>query len=160
MRVGIGYDIHKLVLGRPLVVGGIRISFDKGLDGHSDADVLLHAVSDAILGALAEGDIGTHFPDTDPAYKNADSAILFGKVAEMMKKKGFSVENLDCVIIAEAPKFSEYRDRMRTVIADILCVSVDSVSIKSKTNEGLGSLGANEAIAAQAMVLLREENHD
>ncbi len=154
MRIGIGYDIHRLVKGRPLILGGVEIPFSKGLDGHSDADVLLHAVCDSILGAIGEKDIGARFPDTDPGYKGISSRELLGDVRELMDSKALKVNNLDCVVIAEEPKIGPYRDTMIKMTADILRVSPGDVNIKGKTGEKLGAVGRGEAIAAQAAVLL------
>lgn len=156
MKIGMGYDIHRLVDGRDLFLGGVKIPFEKGLRGHSDADVLLHAICDAILGAMAEDNIGELFPDTDPEYKDADSKALLGKVKEIMDKRGFKVGNIDCVIIAEEPKITPFRDKIKETISGILGVSSGRLSMKGKTNEGVGALGRSEAIAAQAIVLLEE----
>lgn len=155
-RIGIGYDIHKLVSGRPLILGGMNIPFEKGLLGHSDGDALLHAIADAMLGAAALGDIGQHFPDTDPKYKGADSAKLLGLVAALIKEKEFSPVNVDANIIAEKPKMMPHIAKMRERIAGILNLSVDAISVKARTNEGLDSIGRGEAIAAQAIVMLKE----
>lgn len=155
-RIGMGFDIHKLVSGRPLVLGGMNIPFEKGLLGHSDGDALLHAIADAMLGAAALGDIGQHFPDTDPKYKGADSAKLLGLVAALIKEKGFSSVNVDANIIAEKPKLMPHIAKMRERIASILNLSIDAISVKARTNEGLGEIGKGEAIAVQAIVLLKE----
>ena len=154
MRIGSGYDVHKLVEGRPLIVGGIEIPYEKGLLGHSDADVLLHAISDALLGAAAEGDIGKHFPDTDPAYKGADSAELLRKVGNILSEKRFIIENIDATIIAQAPKMRPYIDQMRERIAEVLDLDLSQVNVKATTEEGLGFTGRGEAISAQAVCLL------
>lgn len=154
IRIGIGYDIHRLVKGRPLILGGVEIPFPKGLDGHSDADVLLHAVCDSILGAIGEKDIGSRFPDTDPGYKGISSRKLLKEVRDLMDGKALKVNNLDCVVIAEEPKIGPYRDEMIKITADILRLSPDAVSIKGKTSERLGDVGKGEAIAAHAAVLL------
>jgi 2-C-methyl-D-erythritol 2,4-cyclodiphosphate synthase len=157
MRIGIGYDIHKLVEGRKLILGGVDITFAKGLLGHSDADVLLHAISDAILGAAALGDIGKHFPDTDPKYKNADSRELLRNVVGLIKEKGFSIANIDTVIIAEKPKMAPHIEVMRKNIADDLGIDYNLVNVKATTNEGIGGVGREEAIAAQAITLLENQ---
>ena len=154
MRIGQGYDVHKLTEGRPLVIGGVRIPYEKGLLGHSDADVLLHAISDALLGAAAEGDIGKHFPDTDPAYKDADSAELLRKVGNILSEKRLIIENIDATIIAQAPKMRPYIDKMRERIAEVLDLDVSQVNVKATTEEGLGFTGRGEAISAQAVCLL------
>ncbi len=154
MRVGMGYDVHRLVEGRRLVVGGVDIPYEKGLLGHSDADVLLHAVCDALLGAAALGDIGKHFPDSDPAYKGISSVILLGRMGELLTKKGFLVENIDATIIAQAPKMRPYIDRMRENIAEALGMDVEHVNVKATTEEGLGFTGSGEGISAQAVCLL------
>jgi 2-C-methyl-D-erythritol 2,4-cyclodiphosphate synthase len=155
MRVGIGYDIHPLVSGRPLVLGGVVIPYDRGLDGHSDADALLHAVADAILGAAALGDVGLHFPNSDPAYRNASSVRLLEAVVDQVIGLGFTVENVDTVVIAEAPMLAPFIPAMRAVMAKTLRVSESAVSVKATTHERMGSLGRGEGIAAQAVCLLR-----
>ncbi|MGB2599092.1 MAG: 2-C-methyl-D-erythritol 2,4-cyclodiphosphate synthase [Candidatus Omnitrophota bacterium] len=157
MRIGIGYDIHRLVEGRPLVLGGVDMPHTKGLEGHSDADVLLHSICDAILGALGEGDIGTRFPDTDPKYKDISSKELLQDVADLMDRDGFFVENLDCVVVAEEPKIAPYRAEMIKSISDVLRISPDLVNVKAKTSEKLGEIGKGEAVAAHAVVLLKEK---
>lgn len=154
MRVGMGYDVHRLVEGRELIVGGVRIPYEKGLLGHSDADVLLHAVSDALLGAAALGDIGKHFPDSDPAYKGISSMVLLKRVGELLRQEGFLVENLDATIIAQAPKMRPYIDTMRENIAGALELDVSCVNVKATTEEGLGFTGAGEGISAQAVCML------
>lgn len=154
-RIGIGYDIHRLVEGRPLVLGGVAIPHDKGLLGHSDGDGLLHAIADAMLGAAALGDIGRHFPDTDPKYRGSDSAKLLSLTAALIKEKGFSPVNVDANIIAEKPKMMPHIEKMREQIAGLLNLPVDAVSIKARTNEGCGEIGHGEAIATQAIVLLK-----
>lgn len=141
IRIGYGYDVHRLGENRRLIMGGLEIPFEKGLIGHSDADVVLHAISDAVLGALALGDIGKHFPDTDPAYKNADSAVLLGLVIDMAEKRGFSVGNIDCTIVCEAPKLAPYIARMRETIAKICRTTTEQISVKATTEEGLGLAG-------------------
>jgi len=154
MRIGHGYDVHRLKENRRLVLGGIDIPYCKGLDGHSDADVLLHAIMDALLGALALGDIGKMFPDTDQSYLGADSAELLKIVFERISEKGFHVENIDCTVIAQAPKLSGFTAAMIEKISGILKISTDCVSIKATTEEYLGFTGAGEGIAAHAVVLI------
>ena len=156
MRVGIGYDIHRFAEGRPLIVGGVTIPYERGLTGHSDGDVLLHAVTDALLGAAALGDIGTHFPDTDPKHEGADSAELLAYAVELVEKGGFEVINVDTIIIAEEPKFTQYVKEIRNEIAGRLNLGASSVSVKAKTNEGLGVIGAGVAIAAWCVVAIVE----
>ncbi len=153
-RVGIGYDIHGLVSGRPLVLGGVTLPFDKGLKGHSDGDALLHAIADAILGACALGDIGRHFPDTDPAFKGADSAKLLSCVATLVAEKGWRTVNVDANVIAQQPKLAPHIEAMRVRIAQILSLPIDSVSVKARTNEQMDAVGEGRAIAVQAVVLL------
>lgn len=153
-RIGIGYDIHRLVRGRRLFLGGIEIAHTKGLLGHSDADVLLHAVCDALLGAAAAPDIGELFPDTDPRYRGISSAELLKKVLTLIKKKGFRIVNLDTVIIAEEPKLSGLKMKIRRNIARLLNIKEDRVNVKAKTNEGLGALGRKNALASYAVALL------
>ncbi|MFZ5877148.1 MAG: 2-C-methyl-D-erythritol 2,4-cyclodiphosphate synthase [Nitrospirota bacterium] len=155
-RVGIGYDVHALVPGRPLVLGGVVIPFARGLAGHSDADALLHAVANALLGAAALGDIGQHFPNSDPAYRDVASIRLLELVVDRITEQGFEVGNVDAMVIAEAPKLAPYVARMRAVIAKALRVPDSAVSVKATTHEGLGSLGRGDGIAAQAVCLLRE----
>jgi len=152
MRVGLGYDVHRLVKGRRLIIGGVDIPYEKGLLGHSDADVLLHAISDALLGAAALGDIGKHFPDTDIQFKNADSLLLLDKVWELLDSKGFKVNNVDSVIIAERPKMAPHIPLMREKIAEALRVDIGDISVKATTTEGLDATGRGEGIAAQAVV--------
>lgn len=154
MRVGFGYDIHALVEGRPLIIGGIRIPFDKGLDGHSDADVLCHAIADAILGAAALGDIGEHFPDTDSAYKDISSLVLLGSVGEKVRRQGYRIIHVDSTIVAEKPKLSPYREKMIREVAAALNLDGGKVSVKATTNEGLGPPGRSEAIVAFAVASL------
>ncbi len=154
LRVGIGYDVHRLVDGRPLILGGVNIPYERGLLGHSDADVLIHAICDAILGALGSGDIGRHFPDTDPAYAGISSLILLGQVMEHMQQQGFSIGNVDSVIIAQRPKLSPYIDVMRNTLANALHTTIDRVNVKATTTEGLGFSGRGEGIAAQAIAHL------
>ncbi|MBQ7862238.1 MAG: 2-C-methyl-D-erythritol 2,4-cyclodiphosphate synthase [Clostridia bacterium] len=155
MRIGHGYDVHKLVEGRALIIGGVNIPHEKGLLGHSDADVLLHAISDALLGAAALGDIGKLFPDSDPAYKGADSLKLLSVVCERVREAGFEIENIDSTILAQAPKLRPYIDTMREKIAECMGVDASCVSVKATTEEGLGFTGAKEGIAAHAVCLLR-----
>ena len=150
-RIGQGYDIHKLKKGRRLVIGGVEIEFEAGLEGHSDADVVTHAVIDALLGAAALGDIGSHFPDTDPRYKDADSISLLESAVEMMNSAGWVVGNVDVTVLAEQPKLAQYIPAMRENLARALRINRDKVSIKAKTNEGLDSVGRAEAIAAYAV---------
>lgn len=158
MRVGIGYDIHKLARGRPLVLGGVTIPSDQGLAGHSDADVLCHAICDALLGAAGEGDIGLHYPDTDPQYKDIDSIYLLSQVYKMIHDKGFSVINIDATIFAEAPKLSPFREAMQKNIAAAVGTQPSRVNVKATTMEGLGSVGKNEGIAAICTVLITSPN--
>lgn len=157
MRIGIGYDIHRLVEDRKLFLGGVEIPYIKGLLGYSDGDVVLHAVSDAMLGAMGIGDIGTHFPNTDPQYKDVSSLELLKKVAAIAISKKFIVNNVDTVILAEEPKINPFRQKMVEAISSILDVKSDRVNIKATTNEGVGSLGKGEAIAAYAVVTLEEK---
>lgn len=157
MRVGIGYDVHRLSKGRKLILGGVDIPHEKGLLGHSDADVLIHSIMDAMLGSLALGDIGKHFPDTDKSYKNADSIELLAKVNKLIQTQGYSVVNIDSVIMAEKPKLSSYIETMRQKIADCLECEISFVSIKATTTEKLGFVGKEEGIAAQAIVLVNKK---
>ncbi|MBE6819317.1 MAG: 2-C-methyl-D-erythritol 2,4-cyclodiphosphate synthase [Ruminococcaceae bacterium] len=154
MRVGQGYDVHRLVEGRKLIIGGVEIEHEKGLLGHSDADVLLHAVADALLGAAAIGDIGKHFPDTDAAFKDANSLKLLAQVRELLTQAGFRVLNIDATIIAQKPKMSPHIERMRQNIAQALRIDVNAVSVKATTEEGLGFTGAGEGIGATAICLI------
>lgn len=154
MRIGYGYDVHRLVEGRKLIMGGVEIPFDKGLLGHSDADVLIHAIIDAILGALAWGDIGSWFPDHDNAYKDINSRILLTKVMSKVRAEGWKIGNLDCTICAQAPKLRSYIDTMRTNLAADLDTNIDNISVKATTEEGLGISGKGEGISASAVVLL------
>ena len=156
MRIGQGYDVHRLVQDRPLILGGVEVPYEKGLLGHSDADVLIHAVMDALLGAAALGDIGQHFPDTDPAYKGISSVELLKKAGELLHEKGFVIENIDSTIIAQRPKLASYRPQMAANIADALHLDVSRVSVKATTEEGLGFTGNGEGISAQAIALLTE----
>jgi 2-C-methyl-D-erythritol 2,4-cyclodiphosphate synthase len=156
MRIGFGYDVHLLVSGRPLTLGGVRIPYLFGLQGHSDADALLHAICDALLGAIAEGDIGRHFPDTDPQYKDIKSTLLLRKVGEKVKEKGFHLGNIDATIVAEKPKLTDFIPRMVKEIADTLEIGVEKVNVKATTTEGLGFTGRGEGIAAYAVALVEE----
>ena len=154
MRIGHGYDVHKLVEGRKLILGGVEIPHELGLSGHSDADVLLHAITDALLGALALGDIGKHFPDTEPKYKNVDSRILLRDAYALVRNKGFELVNMDATIVAQEPKLSPYIIDMREVIASDLNTKVENISVKATTSEWLGFEGRKEGISSSAMVLL------
>jgi 2-C-methyl-D-erythritol 4-phosphate cytidylyltransferase / 2-C-methyl-D-erythritol 2,4-cyclodiphosphate synthase len=154
-RAGMGYDLHRFVEGRPLILGGVTIPFDRGLAGHSDADAVCHAVTDAILGAAGAGDIGRHFSDTDPRWKGASSVDLLRRAVEMVHAEGLAVGNVDATVILERPKLAPYVDQMRANLATVLGVSIDRVSIKGKTNEGLGEIGRGEAIAVHAIALVR-----
>ena len=156
MRIGTGYDVHRLVEGRRLFLGGVEVPFDKGLLGHSDGDVLIHAICDAILGSISEGDIGVHFPDSDESIRGIESVRILTNVRELVKKKGYRINNIDAVIIAEEPKISPYREKIITRLAEILEIERTSVSIKGKTTEGLGFTGRKEGIAAQAAALLEK----
>ena len=157
MRVGFGYDVHPLVKDRPLILGGIRIPYLYGLQGHSDADVLLHAISDALLGAVTEGDIGRHFPDTDPQYKEIRSTVLLKRVMARVRQKGFHLLNIDATIVAERPILSDFIPRMVKEIADVLGVEIGRVNVKATTSEGLGFTGRGEGISAYAMTLIEED---
>jgi 2-C-methyl-D-erythritol 2,4-cyclodiphosphate synthase len=156
-RIGQGFDVHQLVEGRPLIIGGVRIPYEKGLLGHSDADVLLHAVADACLGAIGAGDIGKHFPDTDDRYKDADSALLLKQVWELVKQQGYELVNLDCTIIAQKPKMAPHIEQMKENIANLLEGKPSQVNVKATTTEKLGFTGREEGIAAQAVVLLQKK---
>ena len=156
MRVGLGYDVHKLVEGRDLIIGGVNIPYEKGLLGHSDADVLLHAISDALLGAAALGDIGKHFPDTDPKYKGADSLKLLEHVGQLLEENLYIVENIDATIIAQRPKMAPHIQTMRENIAEALGIEVDQVNVKATTEEGLGFTGTGEGISSQAVCLIEK----
>lgn len=151
MRIGHGYDVHRLVEGRKLILGGVEIPFEHGLLGHSDADVLLHAVSDALLGAAALGDIGKHFPDTDPKYKGADSMKLLERVVELLGEKGYLVNNIDCTVIAQKPKLAPFIEQMKSNIAGVCGIDSDRVNVKATTEEKLGFTGALEGISAHAV---------
>jgi 2-C-methyl-D-erythritol 2,4-cyclodiphosphate synthase len=156
MRIGFGYDVHPLVEGRKLILGGVEIPFEKGLEGHSDADVLLHALCDAILGALGEGDIGKHFPNTDPRFRGISSLRLLEAVASLLPEKLFGVENLDVSVVAEKPRIAAYIPRMIEQISRVLNLAPERVNIKATTSEGLGFVGEGKGIAAYAVVLLKE----
>ncbi|KOP72290.1 2-C-methyl-D-erythritol 2,4-cyclodiphosphate synthase [Cytobacillus solani] len=155
-RIGQGFDVHQLTEGRPLIIGGIEIPYEKGLLGHSDADVLLHTVADACLGAIGEGDIGKHFPDTDPAFKDADSAKLLEHVWKLVKEKGYELVNADCTIIAQKPKMAPYIEPMRERIAQLLETDNENINVKATTTEKLGFTGRGEGIASQVAVLLQK----
>ena len=154
MRVGTGYDVHRLVEDRKLIIGGVEIPHEKGLLGHSDADVLLHAVMDSILGALALGDIGKHFPDTDEKFKGADSIKLLEHVYNLIKDRGYAIGNVDCTIIAQSPKMAPHIENMRINISKALNTSIDNINVKATTEEGLGFTGSKEGISAQSICLL------
>lgn len=154
MRIGMGYDVHRLTQDRRLVLGGVEIPYERGLLGHSDADVLLHAIMDALLGAAALGDIGKHFPDTDPAYKGISSLALLQHVGELLEENSFLIENIDATIIAQAPKMRPYIEQMREKIAEALRITTGQINVKATTEEGLGFTGSGEGISAQAVCLL------
>lgn len=153
-RVGLGFDAHPFQEGRRLVLGGVEVPHDRGLAGHSDADVLVHALMDALLGACGERDIGEHFPDTDPAYKDISSVMLLEKVIGILEEKGFCVVNADCVVVAQEPRLSPHLDRMKEVLAETMNIAADRVGVKATTTEGMGFTGRGEGIAAMATVLL------
>lgn len=157
MRIGFGYDVHRLVEGRPLILGGEEIPYAKGLLGHSDADVLIHALMDALLGAAALGDIGKHFPDSDPAYKGADSMALLEQVVKLLQLANFQVNNVDVTVVAQAPKLAGYIPAMRHNIAEVLGTSIDDVSVKATTTEGLGFAGEGQGIACYAVCSIIKE---
>ena len=154
LRIGHGYDVHRLVEGRPLILGGVTIPWEKGLLGHSDADVLAHAVADALLGAAALGDIGGLFPDTDPQYKGADSMVLLGEVVRVLRKHGYRPSNIDATVLAQAPKLKPYIPAMRSRMAEVCGMQEADVSVKATTEEGLGFTGSGEGIAAHAVCLI------
>lgn len=156
-RVGQGYDIHRLTVGRRLILGGVVIPYEKGLDGHSDADVLIHAIIDSIVGALGQGDIGMHFPDNDMRYRDIDSALLLKATIRLLEKEGWSLVNIDSTIIAESPKLSPHINEIRTSLASIIGMDRADVNVKAKTEEGLGYLGNGDAIAAHAVCLIQKE---
>ncbi len=153
-RVGHGYDVHKIVEGRKLILGGVEVPYEKGLLGHSDADVLLHAVIDSLLGAAALGDIGKHFPDSDNKYKDVSSLVLLAKVCELIKKSGFEIQNIDATIIAQSPKLSDYIDLMRKNISDVCGLYIGQVNVKATTEEKLGFTGSGDGISAHAVCLI------
>ena len=153
-RVGQGYDLHRLVEGRPLILGGVKIDYEKGLLGHSDADALLHAITDALLGAAGLGDIGKHFPDTDPAYKGIDSKILLSEAVALVVKGGWVIANVDATVIAQAPKLAPHMDKIRQSVAQAIGIDLHRVNIKAKTKEGCDAVGQKEAIEVHAIVLL------
>lgn len=157
MRIGHGYDVHRLTDGRKLIIGGVDIPYEKGLLGHSDADVLLHAISDALLGALALGDIGKHFPDTDERYKGISSILLLKEVGVLVRQRGYNIGNVDATVLAQRPKLAPYIPEMRENIAQALGVTVDRISVKATTEEGLGFTGTGEGIAAHAVALCLAE---
>ena len=154
MRVGTGYDVHRLVEGRLLIIGGVKIPYHKGLLGHSDADVLLHAICDALLGAAAQGDIGLHFPDSDERYKDISSLVLLSKVGEILHRRDYRIGNIDSTVVAQEPRLSPYMHQMRENIAQALNITLEQVNVKATTTEGLGFEGSGEGISAQAIVLL------
>lgn len=154
MRIGIGYDIHLLTPGKRFFLGGVEISHDKGAIAHSDGDVLMHALCDAVLGALGRGDIGMMFPDTDPAYKDAASAAFLEKICDIMEKDGYGINNIDCVVILEEPALGPYKENIKKKISGIAGIPLSAVNVKAKTNEGIGSIGRKEAVAAYAAVVL------
>ncbi|WP_445666549.1 2-C-methyl-D-erythritol 2,4-cyclodiphosphate synthase [Fodinibius sp. AD559] len=154
MRIGYGYDVHQFKDGGPLIMGGVEIPFGKSLSGHSDADVLLHAITDALLGACALGDLGKHFPDTSEDYEDIDSRVLLREALVLVEEKGFSVGNIDATVVAEKPRLASYIDEMRQVIAKDLKVGIDQISVKATTSEGLGFEGSGKGISARAVVLL------
>lgn len=156
MRIGSGYDVHRLAEGRKLILGGVEIPYEKGLLGHSDADVLVHAVMDALLGAAAMGDIGRHFPDNDEQYKNISSLLLLEKVSLLLKERGYNTINIDATVIAQRPKLAPYIEQMVKNMADVLSVPCDSINVKATTEEGLGFTGSGEGIAAQAVCLIEK----
>lgn len=156
MRIGHGYDVHRLTEGRRLILGGVEIPYEKGLDGHSDADVLVHALMDAVLGALARGDIGQHFPDSDPAYKGADSLKLLERVCELMESSGYTLANADMTICCQAPKLAPHIMKMRSSIAETMGCDIGQISVKATTEEGLGFTGEGLGISATAVVLLEK----
>ncbi|NGP89027.1 2-C-methyl-D-erythritol 2,4-cyclodiphosphate synthase [Fodinibius halophilus] len=156
MRIGYGYDVHRLEAGESLILGGVEIPFEKGLVGHSDADVLLHAISDALLGAVALGDIGKHFPDTDEQYSGIDSRLLLKEVAGLIRKEGYDIANIDAIVVAEQPKLAPYILEMRQCIAEDLGLGKGQVSVKATTSEGIGFEGRQQGISSRAVVLLQE----
>lgn len=157
MRIGHGYDVHRLVEGRPLILGGVQVSYERGLLGHSDADVLTHAVMDALIGALGLGDIGRHFPDTDEKYRGADSLALLEHVIELVRREGYTIGNIDATIIAQQPKLAPYIEEMKQNLARVMGACPSAVNIKATTEEGLGFSGAGDGMAAHAVVILVKE---
>ncbi|MFH1878468.1 MAG: 2-C-methyl-D-erythritol 2,4-cyclodiphosphate synthase [Candidatus Omnitrophota bacterium] len=160
MRTGIGYDIHRLSEGRPMMIGGVSIPYHKGTMGHSDGDALLHAVCDAVLGALSRGDIGDMFPDSDDRYKGAQSRALLSEIVKLMDSDGYDIVNLDCIVVLQEPKLGVFKEKIRNEISGILGISCDRVNVKAKTNERLGEIGAGDAAAAYAAVLLKKRRND
>jgi len=154
IRIGQGFDVHEFAEGRPLIIGGITIPYDRGLTGHSDADVLLHTITDAALGAIGEGDIGRHFPDTDAAFKDADSAVLLEKIWALVEDKGYKLGNIDCTIMAQKPKMAPHIESIRERVAQLLHADVTQVNVKATTTEKLGFVGREEGIASMATILL------
>jgi 2-C-methyl-D-erythritol 2,4-cyclodiphosphate synthase len=157
MRIGSGYDVHRLVAGRPLIVGGVTIDYHKGLEGHSDADVLIHAVCDAILGATGQGDIGDHFPDTDPQYYGISSMVLLDRCRQELDNRQYEVSNLDCIVFAQQPRFSPYKQAMKENMARVLNVDPSRVNVKATTTEKLGFIGKEQGIAAQCTLLIKKK---
>ncbi|WP_102401676.1 2-C-methyl-D-erythritol 2,4-cyclodiphosphate synthase [Haloimpatiens massiliensis] len=155
MRIGMGYDVHKLVENRKLILGGVEIAYEKGLLGHSDADVLIHAIMDSLLGAAALGDIGKHFPDTDKSFKDISSILLLQKVGELIKHKGYTIVNIDATIIAQKPKMAPHIESMRINISNALNISIDQINVKATTEEGLGFTGRQEGISSQSICLIQ-----
>ena len=156
MRVGIGFDAHRFKEGRPLIIGGIKIEHDRGLEGHSDADVLLHALIDALLGAAALGNIGEHFPDNDPQYKDISSLLLLEKTSDLIRDKGYDIANIDAVVILEEPRLEKYREQMQSEIGNTLNISPEKINVKAKTTEKMGFIGNKEGIAVMATLMLEE----
>ncbi len=156
MRVGIGFDAHRFKEGRPLIIGGIKIEHDKGLEGHSDADVLIHALIDALLGAAALGNIGEHFPDNDPQYKDISSLLLLEKTSDLIRDKGYDIANIDAVVILEEPRLEKYREQMQSEIGNTLNISPEKINVKAKTTEKMGFTGNKEGIAVMATLMLEE----
>ena len=156
MRIGQGYDLHRLVTDRDLITGGVKIPHEKGLLGHSDADVLVHSIIDAVFGSIADGDIGRHFPDTDPKFKGADSILLLSEAGKILKNKGFKIVNIDSTIIIQKPKMAPHIDKMRQNIANALGLPMSDISVKAKTNEGMDAAGKEEAVQAYAVILIEK----
>jgi 2-C-methyl-D-erythritol 2,4-cyclodiphosphate synthase len=159
IKVGIGYDIHPLVKGRPLILGGVAVPYDKGLKGHSDADVLIHAVCNALLGALGKGDLGSYYPNSDPRYRNYPSTRFLEEIAVVVTREGFHIVNVDSVVIAQEPRLSAFMDEMKGQLAKMLGMKSNQVGVKAATPEGIGSLGRGEGIAAQAICLIERPDH-